>query len=705
MKILFALIACFYFSLLANAQADSIDSYMNMSLEELLQVKITTAGKQEQQVKDIPASVVVINRADIESHGYRTLPEILENIPGMYMTNDYSIGGFNIGVRGYWSVIQNNNLMIFVNDVDQVNMTYAMYSLDEINVPVEAIERIEVIRGPMSVLYGSGAFFGVVNIFTRKVNPDNSANSVAAGSLGTQQTGRASLHVSNNSKDFNYTLNASLYKSAGIDQPYSKMNDNTSIFKTNSTKNLLGQQEIYFGFNANLKHFYTDFTYSESKNGLMFLFPSAGNGSVGNISSTIMTMGYKDSVSDKWMIDVKLTYFNSIRKTNFDGLFQNAYEYQDLPAKACDFDLTVNGDLTKQLHLTAGAKFRSILSVENNLHLPTNGFGFFYNTTQTIDDNDHINSWAGFAQFDYQPFTKLKIVAGGRVEQSLDFTLKTVEADTLFGVPANVFKEKYSQHDLQLIPRLAVIYSISQKNIIKFLYGKAINTPSWFQVMNGGPHRLDLRSQDIQSFELNYIALPLPKLLINTSFFYNKLNDLIVRTVGVNDVGEFYNYNSNIGKVETKGIELTFQIKPIENMDLELSSTYQKSIDLDNKDISYNYSPNLLGKLKISYHINSHLNASLIANYVDKMETNWLLNPDGTGSRIGKPVPAYFTLAANIRASDLFRRSFYLEIHGTNILDQDIMYPATINNNNLFPKGTVGMGRQIMCTLGYKFKN
>jgi outer membrane receptor protein involved in Fe transport len=425
---------------------------------------------------------------------------------------------------------------------------------------------------------------------------------------------------------------------------------------------------------------------------------------LGEIRTTKIVAGYKNNVSDNWVVDGRLSYYNSFRKSTFDLFFPDSYEYQDYPSKGWDADLTINSDLTKQLHLTIGGKYRSILNVENNLHLPTNGFGFFYNTTQTIDDDENINSWAGFAQLEYKPFEKLRIIAGGRAEQRFEFTLKTIVADTLFGVPALISREKYNQDELQFIPRLAAIYSINNNNIIKFLYGKAINTPSWFQVMNGGVQRLNLHSQNIESYELNYIATPFPKLLINTSLFYNKMNDLIVRTLGVNEKGEFYNYNSNAGKVETKGMELTLQLKPNDKFYAEASCTYQKSIDLDNKNITYNYSPNLLGNIKISYRFNANLNASIITNYVDKMETNWLSNPDGTGTRIGKPVAAYYTLGANMRLENLVKEGLFFEIHGSNLLNKDVMYPATTNNNGIFPKGTVGMGRQIVCSLGYKFK-
>jgi len=704
MKNITALFLCICLSLFANAQTDSISTYMNMSFEELLKVKITTAGKQEQQIQDIPASVVVITREDIEAYGYRTLPEILENIQGMYMINDYGIDGIKFGVRGFWNVIANNDLMIFVNDIDQVSVPYSCYDLYKITVPVSAIERIEVIRGPMSVLYGSGAFFGVINIFTRNLNPNLAKTNTITGSLGTQQTASTSLQVSHNSGDMNYTINCSALKSSGINQPFSKMNDNLSIFKTKTTEGLLQQQELYFGFTGKFKHFYTDFSYNESNNGAVFLLPSAGDGSNSSHRAAIISLGYKTNISDKLIFDGKLTYLSSYIKADYDHFHQNTYEYQSIPSTAYDIDLTLNSKLTEKLHLTAGAKFRSILTVENNLHLPTTGFGFFYNTTQTIDDSDNIDSWAGFAQIEYNPIRKLRFIVGGRAEQQLDFMLKTIVADTTFGIPAIVFSDKYSHHELQFIPRVAAIFSITNNNIIKLLYGKAINKPSWFQIHNAGVHRLDLRPEEIESFELNYITHPFPKLLINTSFFYNILNSLIVRTTGIDDQGLFYNYNANTGKVETKGMELTIQIKPIIDMDMELSGTYQRTTDKANPDIAYNYSPKMLGNFKMSYHISTHLTTSIVMNYVDKMETNWLSNPDGTGIRIGKSVPSYFTIGANIRIMDLFKHRLFFEIHGTNLLNHDILYAATTNINSLFPKGTVGIGRQIMFSVGYKFE-
>lgn len=125
-----------------------IEKYINMSLQELLEVEVTTASKTIEKINDIPASVVVITREDIAVHGYLDLGEILENIPGLYALDYYAEGGKNFGVRGFWSVNPNDNMIILVDGVNQVDDIGSYSPLPQIAIPVEAIDRIEVVRGP-----------------------------------------------------------------------------------------------------------------------------------------------------------------------------------------------------------------------------------------------------------------------------------------------------------------------------------------------------------------------------------------------------------------------------------------------------------------------------------------------------------------------------------------------------------------------------
>lgn len=68
----------------------SFESLLNMPLKELMQIEISSASKTELTVSEIPASVVIISRQDIKHNGYSSLEEVIKNIPGMYMTEDWA---------------------------------------------------------------------------------------------------------------------------------------------------------------------------------------------------------------------------------------------------------------------------------------------------------------------------------------------------------------------------------------------------------------------------------------------------------------------------------------------------------------------------------------------------------------------------------------------------------------------------------------
>ncbi len=84
--------------------SENLDRLLNLSLEDLLNVQITSAGKTAEKIGEIPASVVVVDRKEIQIYGYDTLGEILEHISGLYMLETYELqGSRNYGVRGFFN--------------------------------------------------------------------------------------------------------------------------------------------------------------------------------------------------------------------------------------------------------------------------------------------------------------------------------------------------------------------------------------------------------------------------------------------------------------------------------------------------------------------------------------------------------------------------------------------------------------------------
>ncbi len=232
--------------------------YFGTELDEFFEEDfIVTARKTVEKVSDIPASVVIIRREDIEIYGYMTLTEILESIPGLYATVDYCRGGANFGVRGFWSGTENDNMLILVNGIHQVYDIESNYPLTKIAVPVEAIDRVEVVRGPMSVVYGSGAFFGVINIITNQA-AEEEFMSILSGSAGSHKSYKMFARVAGSEGDFHYVFTGSLYDSEGIDEPLSKMVDNpdstlpaVGVPPDYETGGRLEDNEKYFNFTGN----------------------------------------------------------------------------------------------------------------------------------------------------------------------------------------------------------------------------------------------------------------------------------------------------------------------------------------------------------------------------------------------------------------------------------------------------------------------
>ncbi|MCR4458108.1 MULTISPECIES: catecholate siderophore receptor CirA [Enterobacteriaceae] len=127
---------------------------------------VVTAAATEQNLKDAPASISVVTQQDLQRRPVNNLKDVLQDVPGVQLTNE----GDNrkgISIRGLSS-----SYTLILIDGKRVNSRNAVFRHNDFDlnwIPVDAIERIEVVRGPMSSLYGSDALGGVVNIITKKV--------------------------------------------------------------------------------------------------------------------------------------------------------------------------------------------------------------------------------------------------------------------------------------------------------------------------------------------------------------------------------------------------------------------------------------------------------------------------------------------------------------------------------------------------------
>jgi len=172
---------------LARAQGTDRPPVADLTLEQLARVEVSTvfgASRYLQRVTDAPSAVTIITHDEIERFGYQTLAEVLRGVRGFYVTNDRNYS--YIGVRGFNRPGDYNSRVLLLIDGHRMNETIydSTYYGAEFPLDISLIERVEVVRGPGSSLYGTSAFFAVINVVTKKAAALRSPQaSVQAGSL------------------------------------------------------------------------------------------------------------------------------------------------------------------------------------------------------------------------------------------------------------------------------------------------------------------------------------------------------------------------------------------------------------------------------------------------------------------------------------------------------------------------------------------
>jgi len=707
----------------AEEKADVLDE---LSLYELRNLVITTAGKKEEKVSEIPASVVVITRKQIETYGYRTVQEILENVPGFYAIDNMSENGVTFGVRGFWSPYS-KNIMLMVNGVSQLEFAPEFsYPLDKAGIPVEAIDRIEIVRGPMSVIYGSNAFLGAVNIITNEIPEKEGGSGLVSASYGSENSKKAVLRNTAKQGDLSYSFNASIFDTDGVDEPYSRMMSNPSLLQKNygfssgetTTKGKYANNEKHLSLSVNYKDFYATVAHNETEKGMTFSLPFPGeDGMTKDYKASTALFGYKKKLSDMFTVDGKLTYSQSHAFYNFAPFVVEPYVGFENDFKFYEAELDVFAYPLPNLDVTLGLYYRSIFELRQNLNFG-DVFPAYENTTMGLPEDEEIQTRALFIQVNYTPWDPLKVVAGIRLEQMMKHTIFN---NTHYGYADEVYYDGTDEDgdEISVIPRLAAIYNLNDNHIFKLMYGKSIaRSFNDLNILvanhnNPGANYPYLKPEEIQTVELNYSALLSSKFSLNLSLFRNELDKLYTRKTEVrkNEQGELV-YSplvSSSGKMHTTGAEVSVLANLSDNLDIEVGGTYQDTVNDENKDIEPGMSPQLLGYIKASYKRELGFAQgifSLTGNYVDEMESYWnpqTINQDGSlGARSGEKTDGYFSVGANVRLNRLFSTGWYVSLKGSNLLDEEINYP-TYAISAWADKGTLGHGRLFMFTAGYNF--
>ncbi len=612
-----------------------------MSIEELGEIRVDVvygASKHEQKVREAPSAVSIVQADEIKLRGDRTLADVLRGIRGFYVSADRNYG--YIGVRGFNRPGDFGGRILILVDGHRVNEPIydSAFNLNDFLVDLDLVERVEVIRGAGSSLYGDNAFFAVINVVTR--DGRGMKGFELAGSAGSYDSYRGRLTYGNRfTNGLELLLSGTLYDSAGPDRLYYPEFD-----QPQNNDGVARRRDGEFAPSGLGSVSYGDFRLRGGYITREKEVPTAAFGTIFNDGRfrTVDTRGFASLEFAR-----EFSHGLAVRSR----VYYDRYEYDaDYPVAGASpgdpsvinrdraradwagVEVQASGQLPWHNRVTGGAEFRRDLGIrQRNADV----------APPQLYSRSDVALWnvGIFAQDEFTPWTNVIFNLGLRYD-------------------------RFSQYGDTLNPRAAIIYSPLARTTVKLLYGQAYRVPSANEYFYESPFQKtnpQLAPERIRSWELA-LEQGLPANFgASVNLFHNATKDLITQRT---DPGDGLLYYDNLDQASTYGAEGELSWRAARRCSVTVSYAYQETRET-RTDEELSNSPRHLAKLAATVPIaGERLFASLELQYSSLARTL-------AGRRADGYILANVTLFTAALAPGLeVSASIY------NLLDQRYGYPG-----------------------------
>lgn len=503
-------------ALLADGPPSASDT-KTPTLDDLLSQKVVAASKYEQTVRDAAASVTIVTAQEIEDFGFSTLAELLSSVRSFYVSYDRNYD--YVGARGFSRPSDYNDRILLLVDGHTLNEnTYGQAPVGtDFALPLSSVERVEVVRGPGSALYGTYAMLAVVNVITKSgAALDGMHASAALGSFGRREaevTGgkrfASGLDVLGSARALSVDGQDLVYPEYAESGGVARGLDHDEAYAALLSARL-GGWTLRAGGSWREKGIPTgayETTFGDQRAGTIDEREWAD-------LSHVFTLGFDKALTVRG-------YFDRYR---YDG----AYPY----------DYGVITDHTRGLWAGAEARLTWDLSSGHRL---TIGSEYRYNFRSTY-------SWEtdGVPQYDADVHSSVaSLYAQDEVQLLRDLA-----------VTLGLRYDHFSTSGSAVVPRAGLVFTYSKRGTLKLLFGEAFRAPSTNESLypaqseDGTP--TSLRRERIRTYELNVEQRVTPWLLGTVSAYHYAMKDLIDP---IADAGGDVFY-LNAGTATANGLEL-----------------------------------------------------------------------------------------------------------------------------------------------------
>lgn len=586
---------------ITNANAEDLD-FLSMSLTELMQVEIYTASQENEKAARSPAAISIITAQQIQEWGITSIHDAISLLPGIVKGETY-IGQTTQTFRGVTPGLFNNKSLYLINGHPSYESLFGSTLLDY--VPIEIVERIEVVRSPASVLYGTNSTSGVINIITKQGKENNDQVTFRAGS-------NSHIYGSLVHHSENFSMAASVQRDDGYD--YTGTNDE-------------------FGNLVDL-----DYRYD-----------------VENI--------FVDSFGDDWRIhgaifnrEKALYGINPWAWQN--GTFENFVGYFDAnknyTIKTGELNFWLRYDLSdKDIHVNQFPFPASIADCSAfNISTPTPPGSCDDSVSNASTVINKVERYSLEVQFKDKITEKVNYIVGGSVEQQkstpLLFTSDLDGSTTAAAYPDNqetntaaIYTQiKYQMNDdtlfvagvraennsenssSDIMPKLGLTYQLVPETYIKVLYSEAFRSPMFIEkyvnlsnVLMGDP---DLERETIQTFEVGIDSQINKQNKLQLTAYTLNLEDEILRAP-LPAPSQATAYENGAGK-KMNGLEIEWKSILSKQLELIINAAY---VDGEDKSLNEKDAPLIANETLnaiLTYHITNNLSTTLTTQYIGEKD-------------------------------------------------------------------------------------
>ena len=531
----------------AGTAQEKLEDVNELSLDELLDIPISTAAKYEQTAREAPSSVTVITAEDIECYGYKTLADAFNSVRGFYISDDRNYS--YLGVRGFSRPADyNNRVLVLINGRPMNEHIWGSATIGTgFGMDLAAVERIEIARGPGSALYGTTAMFAVINIVTKTGNSiDGLETSAVLGSYGTREGAARYGREFENGLDVSFS--GRWTDSEGQDLYYREYDDPAT---NNGIAQDLDWDKYYSIFSQVI---YRQFTlqghFSSRKKGI----PTGALGVKFNDdrAKDRVEYGFLELKYDRELgSNMNLMLRNSWNHFRFGGKYPADFFLFADEARGnwVASELIFRWDSTPGNRLTIGLEYQDNYCAEYRIKMAgANLFdGRFPNT-----------AFSAFIQNEYQVTEKLSLTLGVR-------------------------GDRYSNANNATTPRGALVYHPTKSGTFKLLFGKAFRISSIYETniestIFGYKSNLDLDEETIRTVEAVWEQRLRSGIFGTLSLYNYTMRDLVDQVVDPTD-GLFQ--FQNINQVEARGLELECKARMKNGLHGYASYVFQQAEDAD----------------------------------------------------------------------------------------------------------------------------